>query len=154
MGEFNVNKSDGSLEQTAGMPSEYPASQVMMSDDVTSVENAVDDLMEAEDVSSAISITGLSNISNLSVTYAYKIGKMILYKFSVINKEPYGDLAKISGYTLLGGMVQCYYTNANGYSTRGTANVRPDQYSLGYLSAQTSSESNKTWFVTGIALIS
>ena len=42
MGEFNVNKSDGSLEQTAGMPSEYPASQVMMSDGVTSVEDALD----------------------------------------------------------------------------------------------------------------
>lgn len=42
MGEFNVNKSDGSLEQTAGMPSEYPATQVMLSDDVTSVEDALD----------------------------------------------------------------------------------------------------------------
>ena len=42
MGEFNVNKTDGSLEQTAGMPSEYPASQVMMSDGVTSVEEAVE----------------------------------------------------------------------------------------------------------------
>jgi len=42
MGEFNVNKSDGSLEQTAGMPSEYPATQVMMSDGVTSVEEALD----------------------------------------------------------------------------------------------------------------
>lgn len=41
MGEFNVNKSDGSLEQTAGMPSEYPATQVMMSDGVTSVEDAL-----------------------------------------------------------------------------------------------------------------
>ena len=46
MGEFNVNKSDGSLEQTAGMPSEYPASQVMMSDGVTSVEDALDGLMD------------------------------------------------------------------------------------------------------------
>lgn len=42
MGEFNVNKSDGSLEQTAGMPSEYPATQVMLSDGVTSVEDRVD----------------------------------------------------------------------------------------------------------------
>lgn len=44
MGEFNVNKNDGSLEQTAGMPSEYPADNVMMSDGVTSVEDAVDDI--------------------------------------------------------------------------------------------------------------
>lgn len=28
MGEFNVNKNDGSLEQTAGMPDTYPAEQV------------------------------------------------------------------------------------------------------------------------------
>lgn len=44
MGEFNVNKSDGSLNQTAGMPSEYPATQVMMSDGVTSVEDALNSL--------------------------------------------------------------------------------------------------------------
>ena len=42
MGEFNVNKSDGSLEQTAGMPETYPAEQVMMTDGVTSVEDALD----------------------------------------------------------------------------------------------------------------
>ena len=42
MGEFNVNKSDGSLNPTAGMPETYPAEQVMMSDGVTSVEEAVD----------------------------------------------------------------------------------------------------------------
>ena len=42
MGEFNVNKSDGSLNPTAGMPDTYPATQVMMSDGVTSVEDAVD----------------------------------------------------------------------------------------------------------------
>lgn len=46
MGEFNVNKTDGSLEQTAGMPSEYPATQVMMSDGVTSVEERLDGLTE------------------------------------------------------------------------------------------------------------
>lgn len=42
MGEFNVNKSDGSLEQTAGMPETYLAEQVMMSDGVTSVEDVID----------------------------------------------------------------------------------------------------------------
>lgn len=30
MGEFNVNKTTGGLEQTAGMPDTYPATQVMM----------------------------------------------------------------------------------------------------------------------------
>lgn len=44
MGEFNVNKSDGSLNPTAGMPETYPADQVMMSDGVTSVEDALDDM--------------------------------------------------------------------------------------------------------------
>ena len=39
MGEFNVNKSTGDLLETAGMPSEYPATQVMLSDGVTSVED-------------------------------------------------------------------------------------------------------------------
>jgi hypothetical protein len=43
-GEYNVNRTTGSLEQTAGMPSEYPATQVMMSDGVTSVEDAVGEL--------------------------------------------------------------------------------------------------------------
>lgn len=46
MGEFNVNKSDGSLEQTAGMPSEYPATQVMLPDGVTSVEDKLDALTD------------------------------------------------------------------------------------------------------------
>lgn len=42
MGEFNVNKTTGGLNPTAGMPDTYPATQVMMSDGVTSVEDAVD----------------------------------------------------------------------------------------------------------------
>lgn len=41
MGEFNVDKTTGGLEQTAGMPSEYPATQVMLSDGVTSVEEKI-----------------------------------------------------------------------------------------------------------------
>lgn len=46
MGEFNVNKTTGGLDPTAGMPETYPADQVMMSDGVTSVEEAVDELAE------------------------------------------------------------------------------------------------------------
>ena len=46
-GEYNVDKSTGDLVQTAGMPSEYPATQVMMSDGVTSVEDAVDEVTES-----------------------------------------------------------------------------------------------------------
>lgn len=59
MGEFNVNKSDGSLEQTAGMPSEYPATQVMLSDGVTSVEDALDEI--AESLNEYVEITNSGN---------------------------------------------------------------------------------------------
>ena len=45
MGEFNVNKTTGGLEPTAGMPETYPATQVMMSDGVTSVEEAMSDIV-------------------------------------------------------------------------------------------------------------
>lgn len=44
MGEFNVNKTTGGLNPTAGMPDTYPAEQVMMSDGTTSVEEAVNDV--------------------------------------------------------------------------------------------------------------
>jgi hypothetical protein len=54
MGEFNVNKTDGSLEQTAGMPSEYPATQVMLSDGETSVEEALDDRVVGIHISSPV----------------------------------------------------------------------------------------------------
>jgi hypothetical protein len=47
MGEFNVDKTTGGLNPTAGMPDTYPATQVMMSDGVTSVEEAVDELAES-----------------------------------------------------------------------------------------------------------
>lgn len=43
-GEYNVNRSTGNLVLTAGVPTTYPASQVMMSDDVTSVESVLDGL--------------------------------------------------------------------------------------------------------------
>lgn len=46
MGEFNVDKTTGGLNPTAGMPDTYPAEQVMMSDGVTSVEDAVDGVVE------------------------------------------------------------------------------------------------------------
>ena len=68
MGEFNINKSDGSLEQTAGMPETYPAEQVMMSDGTTSVEEAVDGL-----VSDDILFSGL--ISGEPTTYSFADGK-------------------------------------------------------------------------------
>jgi hypothetical protein len=54
MGEFNVNKSDGSLNQTAGMPDTYPATQVMMPDGVTSVEERI----SASSLDNRTAITG------------------------------------------------------------------------------------------------
>ena len=42
MGEFNVDKTTGDLIDTAGMPETYPATQVTLSDGVTSVEDALD----------------------------------------------------------------------------------------------------------------
>lgn len=65
MGEFNVNKSDGSLEQTAGMPSEYPATQVMLSDGVTSVE----DRISANSFETPVSIPAATNFTATSDGY-------------------------------------------------------------------------------------
>jgi hypothetical protein len=62
MGEFNVNKTTGGLNPTAGMPEKYPAEQVMMSDGVTSVEEAVDGLKILKDV---IDLSSYNSISNM-----------------------------------------------------------------------------------------
>lgn len=65
MGEFNVNKTTGELNPTAGMPDTYPADQVMMSDGTTSVEDAVDGL-----VSDDILFSGLISDSG-PTTYSF-----------------------------------------------------------------------------------
>lgn len=74
MGEFNVNKSDGSLDPTAGMPETYPAEQVMMSDGTTSVEdalNAVDAKLSLGSVQQFdISMTADTNPRLILVAYA------------------------------------------------------------------------------------
>lgn len=67
MGEFNVNKSDGSLEQTAGMPSEYPATQVMMSDGVTSVEEK----MDANNLGTSVNITSYTTTKYVAPSDGY-----------------------------------------------------------------------------------
>lgn len=84
MGEFNVNKSDGSLEQTAGMPSEYPASQVMMSDGVTSVE----DELESSGFDSAIAITS----NNLP----YTLTKSGLLRITISGSQAAGTYLDVS----------------------------------------------------------
>lgn len=76
MGEFNVNKSDGSLEQTAGMPSEYPATQVMMSDGVTSVEDALDKALAKLDYAHAESITSLPYTATKDGVAFITVGKV------------------------------------------------------------------------------
>ena len=57
MGEFNVNKSDGSLDPTAGMPDTYPAEQVMMSDGTTSVEEAMPKVTDWYTIPNDINVT-------------------------------------------------------------------------------------------------
>ena len=69
MGEFNVNKSDGSLEQTAGMPETYPADQVMLSDGVTSVEDALDDISIRLVAQSSGTGTYKDNLNELATAY-------------------------------------------------------------------------------------
>ncbi len=65
MGEFNVNKTTGGLEPTAGMPETYPAEQVMMSDGVTSVEDAVDELNSPLILKDVVNLSSYSSISNM-----------------------------------------------------------------------------------------
>lgn len=66
-GEYNVNRTTGSLEQTAGIPSEYPASQVMLSDGVTSVEDALD----ANNLDTAVNITSYTTTKYVAPSDGY-----------------------------------------------------------------------------------
>lgn len=107
MGEFNVNKSTGGLEQTAGMPSEYPATQVMLSDGVTSVEDALDSVRYYNlDVPSTAINTAWGNmyrgtvtISNLSESL---LNKKIIYSYIASNVNAILASATISsdGYSI------------------------------------------------------
>jgi hypothetical protein len=80
MGEFNVDKTTGGLNPTAGMPDTYPATQVMMSDGVTSVEDAVDD------------VTSGTFTGNLGFTFKWsKCGKIVsLYASNDTTTIPQG----------------------------------------------------------------
>lgn len=71
MGEFNVNKSDGSLEQTAGMPDSYPANQVTYNNTVsgltaTDVQGAVDELSQSYPADKVMMLDGASVEANLA----------------------------------------------------------------------------------------
>ena len=120
MGEFNVNKSDGSLEQTAGMPSEYPASQVMFSDGVTSVVNAFDALQawSAEvDVQVADGHFFFSKhpIGLKRIRYALSVSTSEATYSNIIPNDylPLGSMA-IVGYNNNGGLRHAVmYTNKN-----------------------------------------
>lgn len=68
-GEYNVDKSTGDLVQTSGMPSEYPATQVMMSDDVTSVEDAIDGLTVVKIDEAAANQTYQKQLTDLTNSY-------------------------------------------------------------------------------------
>lgn len=77
MGEFNVNKTTGGLEQTSGMPSEYPATQVMMSDGVTSVESALDALQIKK-----TTVTGTADSNGIIESNLARGSKLILSAYS------------------------------------------------------------------------
>ena len=83
MGEFNINKSDGSLNPTAGMPDTYPAEQVMMSDGVTSVEDAVDEVTEALTIGSVSTVSGTT--LNSWVVTNVEIARNALYSIMYIS---------------------------------------------------------------------
>lgn len=71
MGEFNVDKTTGDLIPTAGMPETYPATQVMMSDGVTSVEDALDEV-------TTVTVTTNNQSIQSPHVYAEKLGKILL----------------------------------------------------------------------------
>lgn len=100
MGEFNVNKSDGSLEQTAGMPDTYPATQVMLSDGVTSVEDVLAD-------------TGWVQIGTTG-TYYRKVGDVVWVKgHGLISASSWGLIATLPiGYRPAINIYQCLYVDA------------------------------------------
>ena len=73
MGEFNVNKTTGELNPTAGMPETYPAEQVMMSDGTTSVEDAMGDKVTVNGTTCNMAI-----IPRVSVTFNSGAGSIDL----------------------------------------------------------------------------
>lgn len=86
MGEFNVDKTTGGLDPTAGMPESYPASQVMMSDSVTSVEDAF-----AGIIAGTVSVTaesGAYGYTNVTVPYGntdYSVALSVEYAANFTN---------------------------------------------------------------------
>lgn len=97
MGEFNVNKSDGSLEQTAGMPSEYPATQVMMSDGVTSVEDKVDELTDYVVDTTTISGVKITKMGHLVMLSIDKTITMHGSQWVTLGTVPYKPTTEIYG---------------------------------------------------------
>lgn len=105
MGEFNVNKSDGSLEQTAGMPSEYPATQVMLSDGVTSVADALDAVINGS-VWTQIGTTGV---------YYRKLGSVVYVRFETpaILASSWTTIATLPvGFRPISNIVFCGYNSS------------------------------------------
>ena len=86
MGEFNVNKNDGSLEQTAGMPDTYPADNVMMSDGTTSVEDALDEVTSG--------LTGQHSNITTGVDL-YRVGGLCTLKLFAVTSSTNGDIAEL-----------------------------------------------------------
>ena len=87
MGEFNVDKTTGGLDPTAGMPDTYPATQVMMSDGVTSVEDAIDEVSSGLDnvITKSLSV---SNRSFTDFDTAVDGGLYISSNYKTFNGSP------------------------------------------------------------------
>ena len=108
MGEFNVNQSDGSLEQTAGMPETYPADQVMMSDGVTSVEDALDDLSIRLVAQSSGTGTFKDNLNELATAYYNLSDNEKNNSYLIVGTEKYYFTGSIGRFTRL----PIFYNNA------------------------------------------
>lgn len=120
MGEFNVNKSTGDLLETAGMPDSYPAEQVMMSDGVTSVEDALGMTLATIEGTAHTVASGAYHTETIPITYpagytraigvvGFYLGNSVLTPWQI---EVSGDNVIVSVFN--------YYTNSANAKTRLT----------------------------------
>ena len=120
MGEFNVNKSDGSLEQTAGMPSEYPASQVMLSDG----ETRVGDVVEANTLGTVVDVSSYTSSNKYTcpsngylALYSSSSNGYIIAKINDMNISAFYAGTRYNAiYVKKGMQIWIGESNGNGYS--------------------------------------
>lgn len=139
MGEFNVNKSDGSLEQTAGMPSEYPATQVML-ESGDSVEDAIDEL--AANKQNSVSVYGTQTYSGTTSTSTTVLSLQLpAGKYMVL---PAGYVNGYGAYIYKG-------TTGTGWSVNGTSTITLTETTT--LNIGPASSSSTTWTNFGLRFL-